>query len=88
MAKKVKGYRRAEVPKLGYADPWGSVTTAQGVRGFVLVSQSINVCPGLQKVPENHFSNIVKSNSSQTTNRTASDTIAAVIAPFSFVFMC
>ena len=62
----------AEVPKLGSADPWRSVASSQSVNQ---TNQSTSV--PVSKVPEIHFSNIMKSDSCLMRNWTASDIIAA-----------
>ena len=68
---------KPKVPKLGSADSWGSLTTAQGPW----------LHPGqLTFVPEIHFSEIMKINSGLTMNRTASYAIAAVIQVLTFFF--
>ena len=71
---------KPKVPKLGSADSWGFLTTAQG---SVASSWSVNQSTF---VPEIHFSEIMKSNSRLTMNRTASYAIAAVIQMLPFFF--
>ena len=75
---KRKNMFKPKISKLGSADSWGSLTTAQG---SVTSSRSVNQ-PTF--APESHFSEIMKSNSSLTMNRIAGYVIAAVIQVLTF----
>ena len=69
---------KPKVPELGSVDSWGSLMTAQE---SVALSWSVNQSTF---VPEIHFSEIMKSNSGLTMNRTASYAIMAVIQMLPF----
>ena len=69
---------KPKISKLGSANSWGSLMTAEG---SATLSRSVNQSTF---VPESHFSEIMKSNSGLTMNRIASYAIAAVLQVLTF----